>query len=981
MMSLLRSFSPAPGLALLAASLCWGVLGSERDYEGKRISEVLFEPATQPVGREQLGISLRIRPGDVFDARELSAAIERLYLTGRFEDIAVDASSGPDGVVLTFKTIPKYFVGRVTVSGVPEPPNTARLINTAKFDIGTEFMEDEVPGAVSRLTDLLRANGFSAPRVTWQTTHREETNETNIHFVVEPGPRANFARPILTGDLQQTEDKLVKTLGWQGWSWKGRVWRPYNEARLERGLEKLRSLYLNKDFLQARIAVQKLDWDTDRNVVIPHLEVLPGPKVSVNIEGAKVSKGNLRTLIPVYQERTVDRELLVEGRRNLEDYFQAQGYFDATVDFDQPQDPPGEQETITFTVNRGPRYELAEILISGNRYFDSGTVRERMNSIPGGKFRNRRGRFSRSLLDGDRETIADLYRSNGFREVQVRSQVEKNYNGKALDLAIRITVEEGRQWFVSAVDVSGVDLALLSPVEGLLTLTSGQPFSPAGLAADRDAILNYYFNNGYHEATLDNLLTPDELSHTMKVAYTVREGRRTRVRQVLISGLQITRPSLVTERLTFGPGDPLSQAQLVEAQRRLYDLGIFSKVDIAVQNPDGGERDKYVLVQLDEAKKYSLTLGAGAELGRIGGDPNSLTSPAGATGFSPRALIGITRLNFMGTGHTAGITSRFSSFQRRVLLNYTAPQFRGSERFSLSVNGLYDYSRDVRTYTAIRYEAGIQLLQRLNRSDSFQYRLTYRHVKIPPDSLVIDPALIPLYSQPVRVGLVSTTYVRDRRDNPLDSTRGSFNSLDVGWATRYLGSETQYVRMAGRNSTYYKLGKDLVLARTLSFGWLYNYAATPIPLPEKFYAGGSSTHRGFPDNQAGPRDLVTGFPIGGDAYLLIGTELRFPLIGRTVDGVVFHDAGNVYTNLDTISFRYHQRNEQDFDYMVQAPGIGLRIRTPLGPVRVDFAYGLNSPRFFGYEGTREDLINGIGTTSVRQRVNPFQFHFSLGQTF
>ena len=112
----------------------------------------------------------------------------------------------------------------------------------------------------------------------------------------------------------------------------------------------------------------------------------------------------------------------------------------------------------------------------------------------------------------------------------------------------------------------------------------------------------------------------------------------------------------------------------------------------------------------------------------------------------------------------------------------------------------------------------------------------------------------------------------------------------------------------------------------------------------------------------------------------LSTELRFPLIGDNIGGVLFHDMGNVYSDVRDITFRTSQKGLQDFNYMVHAAGLGVRYKTPLGPVRVDFSLSPNSPRFFGFAGTRDQLLAGQGVL-VNQRINVFQFHFSLGQTF
>jgi outer membrane protein assembly factor BamA len=230
--------------------------------------------------------------------------------------------------------------------------------------------------------------------------------------------------------------------------------------------------------------------------------------------------------------------------------------------------------------------------------------------------------------------------------------------------------------------------------------------------------------------------------------------------------------------------------------------------------------------------------------------------------------------------------------------------------------------------------------------------------------------------------ILSATWIQDRRDDPLESTRGVYNTVDFGVAPRVLTAGTYYTRLVVKNSTYHQLSRDIILARTTSFGWLYNLSPNTVPLPERFFAGGNTTDRAFPENQAGPRDPVTGFPLGGDAFLFFGTELRFPIMGKTLGGVLFHDMGNVYSDLKDVSFRFHQHDRQDFNYMVHSVGFGIRYRTPVGPVRVDLGYSPNAPRFTGYAGTLDDLIRGVAPqNTVPRRVSPFQFFFSLGQTF
>jgi outer membrane protein assembly complex protein YaeT len=949
-------------------------------YNGQKIYQVLLEPSDQPLSRDQIGQSVVIRPGDIFSEAKLGDAVRRLFATGRYTDIQADVEESPDGLILTFKTVPSYFLSQLLIEGVPNPPNPAVLNSATRLELGAA-VEDEtdLPAAVEGLREILRANGFMNPRIDYEIDHRASHQEVFLRFIVDPGERAKFSTPVFTGDPQKSARSLLRTTGWLRW-WGLRGFQPATERRVQDGLEKLRSSYLKKNYLMSQVRLASLDYDAAANTLKPTVEIQAGPTVAVRIEGARAGKGTLRNLLPIYQERTVDRELLIEGQSNLQAHFQATGYFEAKVSFNVSEGPRPGGQVIRYTIDQGQRFKLVHLGVRGAEYFDEATIRERLAIIPARFPQYRRGRFSSGLVTHDKDAILDLYRANGFRDASVEAVVENNYGGDAAALGVTYVIKEGAQWFVSSLDMTGVDLKLVEVIQGLVMSNPGQPFSVTAVATDRDNILNYYFNNGYPDATFDATISDSTEPRRITLKYAVNEGRRYFVRDVLLNGLQATREGLVTSRLTVSPQDPLSQSNIVDTQRRLYDLGIFARVAVAVQNPDGQERNKSVIMQLEEAKKYSLNLGFGAEFGRIGGG-SSFTSPAGAAGFGPRAQIGVSRLNFLGLGHTLSSTVRVSNFQQRALVNYLAPQFRGNEDVSLTLSSFFDRSRDVRTYTSTRSENAFQITQRLSRPNTIQYRVIFRDVSVAEDSLQIDPELIPIYSRPVQVTVFSGSFIQDRRDDPLDSTRGYFNTIDAGYAPARLSRKTSYSRISARNSSYYRISRSFVLARTLTIGWLHNLETDPVPLPERYFAGGSTTHRGFPENQAGPRDLVTGFPIGGNSYLFHGTELRFPFVGTNLGAVIFHDFGNVYSSFDKLSFRYKQRDRQDFDYAVHAMGLGFRVKTPVGPVRLDFAYAPNSPRFVGYRGTRDELISGGGQRNVPQRVNPFQFHFSIGQSF
>ncbi|HEX4595331.1 MAG TPA: outer membrane protein assembly factor BamA, partial [Bryobacteraceae bacterium] len=941
-------------VSLLAILSRVPVSAAPEQYDGKTITGIQFDPEKQPLPTDQLIALLPLRPGEPLSSSGVRDAIQRLYATGEYVDIAVDATLGTSGVNLKFLTKPSFFVGHVGVTGVPEPPNEGQLVVATRLQLGAEYSEGDLNRAVEQLVDVARRNGLYNAMVMPQTSFNAITQQVDIDFNFDAGTRAKFDGVLVTGTSERSTESIVKSARWKRFpSFRG--WQPVTENRVQNGVDNVRSWYPKHNRLLAKVTLENLDYHEGTNTVTPRLNIQSGPPVDVRVRGVKISAGRLRSILPIYEERTVDRDLLNEGNRDLATYLESQGYFDAKVSYSIAQPPNGSQ-LIDYDIDKGVRHKIVKLAIEGNHYFDEDTIRERMNILPATFLRYRYGRFREEYLEHDLNSIRDLYRSNGFRDVEVTAQKTDDYQGKNGQIAIFIQIKEGPQWFVSKLSFRGVATVDESALRLILQSTAGQPYSDLSVASDRDAILDYYFNNGYAEAKFEFTSMPAEQPNHVNLEFVVTAGGRLYVRDVLVSGLYRTKPELVRSRINLKPGDPLSQDRITGSQRRLYDLGIFARVNAAIQNPDGSEPTKYVLYSAEEAKRYSMNFGFGAEIGNIGGGTTTLTSPAGTTGFSPRFLFGISRLNFLGVGHTVSLQSLLSTLEQRAVLTYLAPQFEGNPNFSLQLSGIFDISHNVRTFSARREEGSVQFAQKLSRANTIQYRYTFRKVNIIGTPLV-SRDLIPLLSQPVRVGFLSTTFVQDRRDDPLDAHHGIYNTVDLQVAANVFGSQTGYARVLAQNSTYYQLTKSLVLARSTTFGVIRRYAGLPeIPLPERFFAGGSLSNRAFPDFQAGPRDLATGFPIGGNALLTNSIELRFPLIGDNFGGVLFNDLGNVYDDVKDISLRFRQRNLQDFNYAVQGFGFGIRYRTPIVPVRADFSLSPNSPRFVGCQGSIDQIL-------------------------
>ncbi len=960
------------------------------------------------------------KPGQPLDRDQVRDCIRTLFATGRFSDIQAEVTPSGDDVILTFSISLDFFVGAVDVEGARTHPSYNQIVNASKFQLGELYTLDNLDHALQNIRQLMQENGYYRARATAESTSNATTQQVNILFHITAGEPAHIGDVTLTGHSAFSQGQLQDIA-------RMHPGERVTAARVTNSLQRLRKKLQKQQRVLAQVSIAEQIYHPESNSVDYAFLIDPGPVVVVYAQGFHVSRGVMKREIPIYEENAVDDDLLNEGKRNLLDYLQSRGLFDASVEVQKETGP--DILRVIYRVDPGPVHKLELIEITGNKYFSKKMLLQRLQIQSAGKF-FARGRYSAALLKSDVATFHGLYVSNGFRQAKIQTKVDDNYHGADNKLAVHIQIEEGPQTLVGSFHIAG-NRKIDAKAFPELNTTEGQPYSEQNLANDRESILNYYFNHGFPNAVLDITANPSPGQPNREdVTYTIQEGEQFFVNRVMVGGLDHTRNYVVQREVQVVAGQPLSQQDLLDTQSKLYDLGIFSQVDTAVQNPTGSDPQKNVLVQVQEAKRYTFTYGIGLEFET--GLPSGTSSP----GVSPRVGFDVTRLNVGGRDQSLTFQSHVGRLQQRGLISYEIPKLFNNDRFKLFYTVFYDNSLDVSTFTSQRLEGKIDLRQQigkqqLNHSTSIIYRFDYRRVKASDFVADFSPTEFSLFSLPAHVGGPGFTFIRDKRDNPLESTKGQYFTLDGFAASSYVGSQSDYGRALAQDSTYYAFGHTnhkFVFARSTTLGLEQVYHGTRIlppgscplnhlqtacqqnisiiPLPELFFAGGGNSHRGFGLNQAGPRDPDSGFPVGGSALFVNSEELRFPAVslpylGEGFGFAIFHDMGNVFTaghDLLKGLARWHQQDpaqcvqpggvanstcmtnfdNSGYDYTSQAVGVGLRYKTPIGPLRFDFGYNLNPTSYF--QGNTFS-ITGQAETFVTPRLQHFNVFFSIGQPF
>jgi outer membrane protein insertion porin family len=1017
-------------------------------WNGLPVRHISFEGVTAD-RLDPLPDHLPQAEGKPLSPDNIRESLRELYRTGLYETVQVEGSRRPDGVGLVFRGVPRIFIGTVGVYGAKGPTLNTQLQRASQLVPGTRFTQAKLATALQQMRQTMAENGFYEPTITPTQTPHPDEQLVDIVFQAVSGPQARIGKVEVTGDpgISVLEFRRYAHL---------KAGDHVDHDTGNRALSGVLKHYQREDRMEAEIKIVSEKYDSAGKKVDFSFSANRGPVVKVLVQGASISADRVKHIIPVFEEGSVDEDLLNEGNRRLRDYYQRLGYFDAKVNHQQKA-RSDQEVVIVFNVDLGPRRHVETVSVKGNHYFNAQTLKELL-TVRAADSLDHHGAYSQAMVAADVSALQAVYRNNGFSNIKITPETSTPETSAAdnssnettpvskpplasrlglrtasLDVIYRI--EEGQQVRVGAVRMEGndhVDAAQLTP---LLNTAPGQLLSPQNLAGDRDALLTDYLSRGFEQASVDVSQQPDAADASkVDVTFHVTEGPQIFVRNVLLTGLHYTRPETVERAVTLHAGDPLNQSALLDTQRNLYELALFNEVNAAVENPYGSATRKTILLQTSEARRWALTYGFGFEA-QTGTPQNNCAgaiaggvacNPNGVTGISPRVLFDITRNNVLGREQSASLQGTYGLLEQKVDLLFQVPHFIGNRNFGVTFTGGYANSKDVTTYVASRLEAGFRVTENfllpgswLSKANTFIYEYDFRRVKVAASSLQVFPGEIKELSTAVRVAGPGVTWIRDTRDSPLDAHRGTYTSFQEFLSIGKLGSEAQFNRLDLSNSSYYGFNKNrFVFARNTRYGQvraLGNGSELLIPLPERLYSGGPTSLRGFSFNGAGPRDPETGFPIGGAGALVNSTELRLPpptlpWVGNSVSFVLFHDMGNVFTNAGDAwasALRFHQPDRDSckkiatvgdpvsyiptgpvtstgrqgacsFNYFSHAPGIGLRYHTPVGPIRLDFSYNLNTPIYpvnIDYSMSDPYSSPHVGEASH------FNFFFSLGQTF
>jgi len=932
-------------LCVLCGS-CTCAQAAVADYIGKRVASVRFvlegRDVTDPTFAQIVETAVD-RPLSMVQVRE---SIAHLFSLGRFEDVSVDASLDNGRVALQYILAPIHPVTRIRFGRRTHAPGfddgALRRVITDRY--GSAPPVGRTIDMVRMLTDALGERGYLHASVTPRIQIDHAPERATLSFDIDPGARTTIGEVEIVGRATVSRSEFLQRLGLTAGA-------PYQREQLATRIERYVEERRRRGYYEAKVApsVRLADGDRVANVTVT---VDPGPLVRVVFAGDSLPADRRDELVPVAREGSVDEDLLEDSSNRIEEYLRGLGYRDAKAP--HTRGTSNGELAITFTVARGPQYRVSRLELSGHAAVSTSELAPALRTRVGEP-------FSDSRLDADVATIEDAYRRRGFAAVRAPSAAEPQRTANAsaqVPVIVRIVVNEGARSIVDGVALEGNRALDDAALRTRIGLAAGAPFVPGQLTIDRDAIQAAYNDRGFENASVTARTSFSQSNTRVAVTYAIQEGPQIFVDHVLIVGNVRTSTETIERELQVAPGDPFGLHALNESQRRLSALGLFRRVRLAeLRHGEDTKRD--LLVTVEEAPATTVGGGLGAE-GRVRVVSEGANGGVAAQRFdvAPRMFFEYGRRNLFGKNRSINVFGSVSLHPQnrdafatgprlteyRVLGTYREPRLLNTAADGLLTATLEQQFRS--SFSFRRRGASAQAARRLTRELSITgayqiQRAELIDVNVSTNQPEIGSLVERLFSrEPLRLSSFSTSLIRDTRDDTVSPTSGDYVSASGQLAALAIGSQVGYMKSFFTAQKFHVLGggNGIVLAGSARLGMAAEFdTANPIPEPERFFAGGDTTVRGFALDTLGVRHNPTdaqsdtidknGFPIGGNATVILNGELRVPLSGG-LSVVSFFDTGNVFQ-------RVSQLNVTD---LRNAVGFGVRYKSPFGPLRVDLGF-------------------------------------------
>lgn len=855
-----------------------------QNYKINRIY-MLSEEKQNPEDWNLYGPLIHISAGDLFNTQLIKKSLENLYKTDDFSNIETKVER------ITEKTLDLYFIlqkkARIhSLSFLPDRNGGMKTkgMANAVFSLrkGEVYEEYNLKKASEELRTFLKSRGYFNAQIKTRVIH-ERGPETDVEFLIALGKPAMIRSMAIEIDDPQMKRIVADHLRGES------IFVP---ARFEKKREAIVAALKRYHYYFPEIKIEEKFLTADSSQVDIKATVNCGFKYYFRFMGFPNKMSLIRS---TWEKKIFEKFAEEESRTRLLNYLKNDGYLDAEIKTNILV--RNRSKYVIFTALKSKRYSLGHIYFQGNQSLSGN---ELLNIIEtDNQIYNRIFWLKASSLQADMELIRLHYASLGFPNVQINLTF-KFVQSRA---DVYFIINEKERYRIQAIEFSGNKAFTSQLLLSLLKTKPDSPFVQKQLNGDIENLQNFYLSNGFSDALVVFELSPGEKKN---LRIQIQEGDRKLVGKLMIIGGSKSQKHLISTLFPLKPGQPYDQEKIANFKAEIDSSSIYSEVRVEPIRKSTEVNDILIKVIPDRGRFYGFGLGWEERKGLRGTfeyhEKNIFRS---VSSLSTMLQIGLN--------------------ERRGIIAYDTPFFLNT-RINSSFS-LWEENEIFPSYQFTRGGIGASFSKRIFEKLYFVGSLKWYRTNL--TELLIPPFGVDQLEKPFDTTAFSLSFVRENRDDPFNPTTGDFLSADLKIGLPVFEKNYTFLKVFWNYQKHVPIFKNGVF----SFSFRNGFGFGDMSITERFFAGGSHSFRGTRNDRLGPIDPDTNQPAGGNILVLANLEATFPSLLIPVENLyysVFADIGNVFPKSSDLNFAKMER----------AIGVSLKYRTPIGPLRLDFAWNL-----------------------------------------
>jgi outer membrane protein insertion porin family len=683
----------------------------------------------------------------------------------------------------------------------------------------------------------------------------------------------------------------------------------------------IKRLYSLGYFDDVRIELESVDGKVKVIFVVAEKPIVEG----IVFKGIRrLSKSIVEEAMKTKKGFYLDKQKLRSDLDEIRRVYGRKGYSDTEASYELSLDEANNKVTVTIQISEGLSSRIKKVSVEGNKTFSSAKIISLIKGKPAAWWLFRKGYLDETVLNEDVDRVQSFYRSEGFSDCKVEQKIVKLRPGF---YKIVLKIDEGKRYYVGEVTIYGNEAFASQDIKKhLKQIISGYVFSQAALDNDKFNIRSFYMDNGYIFAKVDTSNALNQQTGLVDVSFKLTENEIVYIKFIKIKGNVKTKDLVIRRELRLKPGDRFNGDKLRRSKERLYNLGFFDEqegIDFDIE-PTEKKNESNLVVQVKETQTGSFSFGGGY---------STVDQFIGFIELEQKNFDWNNFPYFTGGGQDLRFRASVGNITNNFELSFTEPwMFDYPVSFGFDVfKRRHDRDTDVGYgYNEIRTGGDLRLGREFSdywRADSF-YRI--EQVKISDiDTSAGTDFLKEEGTNDLNTLGLSATF--DSRDNVFEPHKGLvfYNSFECTGGP--FGGDKNFTKLWNTSTYYLSMPKDSVTVFQFRAGAANPFkSSSEVPIYERFYAGGADTIRGYRERKVGPIDTITDDPIGGESVLIGNIEYLYP-VWKYVKAAAFIDSGNVWSKVDDIG-------QGGFKTGI---GLGVRVRTPFGPFKLDYGFPLN----------------------------------------